>query len=80
MIRFELLKNAGVLVVEPKSALLADDFREISRRIDPKGQIGRDRSRRHRRNAHSAPTGPKREGFVTESNTRHSAGLPRGPL
>jgi hypothetical protein len=35
MIRFELLRNAGVLVVEPKSALSAEDFREISRTIDP---------------------------------------------
>ena len=35
MIRFELLRDAGVLVVEPKSALSAEDFREISRMIDP---------------------------------------------
>ena len=35
MIRFELLRDAGVLVVEPKSALSAEDFREISRSIDP---------------------------------------------
>jgi len=35
MIKFELLKDAGVLLVEPKSALSADDFREISRVIDP---------------------------------------------
>ena len=35
MITFELLKDAGVLVVEPKSALSAEDFREISRTIDP---------------------------------------------
>ena len=34
MIRFEFLKNAA-LVEEPKSALLADEFREISRTIDP---------------------------------------------
>jgi hypothetical protein len=34
MIRFELLRDAGMLVVEPKSALSAEDFREISRRID----------------------------------------------
>ena len=34
MIRFELLRDAGVLVVEPKSALSAEDFREISRSID----------------------------------------------
>jgi hypothetical protein len=35
MIRFELLKDAGVLLVEPESALSAGDFREISRAIDP---------------------------------------------
>jgi hypothetical protein len=35
MIEFELLKDAGVLVVKPKSALSADDFSEISRTIDP---------------------------------------------
>ena len=35
MIKFELLKDAGVLLVEPRSALSADDFREISRVIDP---------------------------------------------
>jgi hypothetical protein len=35
MIKFELLKDAGVLLVEPKSALSTADFREISRAIDP---------------------------------------------
>jgi hypothetical protein len=35
MIRFELLKDAGVLLVEPESPLSAGDFREISRAIDP---------------------------------------------
>jgi hypothetical protein len=35
MIRFELLRDAGVLVVEPKSALSVEDFGEISRSIDP---------------------------------------------
>ena len=35
MIKFELLKDAGVLLVEPRSALSPDDFREISRVIDP---------------------------------------------
>jgi SpoIIAA-like len=35
MVKFELLKDAGVLLVEPKSALSTDDFREISRVIDP---------------------------------------------
>jgi hypothetical protein len=33
--RFELLRDVGVLVVEPKSALSAKDFREISRTVDP---------------------------------------------
>jgi hypothetical protein len=35
MVRFELLRDAGVLVVEPKSALSTEDFHEISRTIDP---------------------------------------------
>ena len=35
MVRFELLEDIGVLVVEPKDALSADDFREIARVIDP---------------------------------------------
>ena len=35
MIKFELRKDAGVLVVEPRSALSAEDFREISGTIDP---------------------------------------------
>lgn len=35
MIKFELLRDAGVLVVEPDGALSAEDFREISRTIDP---------------------------------------------
>ena len=35
MIRFELLKDAGVLIIEPQSALSGEDFREISRAIDP---------------------------------------------
>jgi SpoIIAA-like len=35
MIKFELLRDAGVLVVEPKSALSAENFSEISRTIDP---------------------------------------------
>ena len=35
MIRFELLRDAGVLILEPKSALSAEDFREISGTIDP---------------------------------------------
>jgi hypothetical protein len=35
MIKFELLRDAGVLVVAPKSALTAEDFRAISRTVDP---------------------------------------------
>ena len=35
MIKFELLKDLGVLVVEPKDALTADDFRAISQTVDP---------------------------------------------
>ena len=35
MIKFELLKDVGVLVLEPKNALSTDDFQEISRGIDP---------------------------------------------
>jgi len=35
MVRFELLKDAGILVVEPKGALSADDFLAIARTIDP---------------------------------------------
>ena len=35
MIEFELLKDAGILTVRPKSALLAEDFHEIARTVDP---------------------------------------------
>ena len=35
MIEFELLKDEGLLIVEPKDALTADDFRAISRTVDP---------------------------------------------
>jgi len=35
MLRFELLRDAGILVVEPRDALTADDFRAIARTIDP---------------------------------------------
>jgi len=35
MIEFELLKNAGVLAVKPQNPLTADDFRAISRTVDP---------------------------------------------
>jgi hypothetical protein len=30
MVRFELLRDIGVLVVEPKAPLSGDDFREIA--------------------------------------------------
>jgi hypothetical protein len=35
MIEFELLRDAGVLIVAPKGALTAEDFRAISRTVDP---------------------------------------------
>ena len=35
MLRFDLLKDDGILVVEPREALTADDFRAIARTIDP---------------------------------------------
>ena len=35
MIKFELLRDAGVLIVAPKEALTAEDFRTISSAIDP---------------------------------------------
>jgi hypothetical protein len=35
MIALELHKDTGVLVVEPKGALSADDFQEIGRTVDP---------------------------------------------
>ena len=35
MIKFELLRDAGVLIVAPKEALAAEDFRTISSAIDP---------------------------------------------
>jgi len=35
MITFELLKDKGVLVIEPKGAFSADDFQEIDRAVDP---------------------------------------------
>src|SRR5215469_1553984 len=35
MIEFELLKNVGMLVVKPQGSLTADDFRAISRTVDP---------------------------------------------
>ena len=35
MIKFELLKDAGLLLVEPQGTLSANDFCEISRVVDP---------------------------------------------
>ena len=35
MIKSELLKDAGVLVVQPTSPLAADDFRRLSLTVDP---------------------------------------------
>ena len=35
MIEFELLRDAGVLIVAPKGALTAEDFRAISGTVDP---------------------------------------------
>ena len=35
MIKFELLKDASILIVEPQSALSADDFHEVARMVDP---------------------------------------------
>jgi hypothetical protein len=35
MMTFELSKESGVLIVQPKGALSADDFREVSRTVDP---------------------------------------------
>lgn len=35
MLRFDLLQDDGILVVEPRDALTADDFRAIARVIDP---------------------------------------------
>jgi len=35
MLEFELLRDTGVLVVEPKEALTAEDFRVVSRTVDP---------------------------------------------
>jgi hypothetical protein len=35
MIEFELLRDAGVLIVAPKEALTAEDFRAISSTVDP---------------------------------------------
>lgn len=35
MLKFELLRDTGVLVVEPLDALTAEDFQAISQTVDP---------------------------------------------
>jgi SpoIIAA-like len=35
MLDFELLRDAGVLIVAPREALSAEDFRAVSRTVDP---------------------------------------------
>ena len=35
MIKFVLLKDSGVLIVQPQAALSADDFRTMARTVDP---------------------------------------------
>jgi len=35
MIEFELLRDVGVLIVAPKEALTAEDFRAVSGTVDP---------------------------------------------
>ena len=35
MLKFELLKDVGVLVVEPRDALTSADFEAVSRTVDP---------------------------------------------
>jgi hypothetical protein len=35
MIEFELMKDAGVLIVKPREPLTADDFHTIARTVDP---------------------------------------------
>ncbi len=35
MLKFELLRDTGVLVVEPRGALTAEDFQAISQTVDP---------------------------------------------
>src|SRR5688572_14919646 len=35
MITFKLSRESGVLTIEPEGALSADDFRKISRAVDP---------------------------------------------
>jgi SpoIIAA-like len=35
MLEFELLRDAGVLVVEPRDALTAQDFQAVAQTVDP---------------------------------------------
>jgi len=35
MIKFELLKDTGVLIVQPQAALSADGFLTMARTVDP---------------------------------------------
>ena len=35
MLKFELIRDTGVLVVEPRDALTAEDFQAISQTVDP---------------------------------------------
>jgi hypothetical protein len=35
MLKFELLRDTGVLVAEPRDALTAEDFQAISQTVDP---------------------------------------------
>lgn len=35
MMAFELHRDKGVLVIEPRGALSTDDFREVARLVDP---------------------------------------------
>lgn len=35
MLKFKLLRDAGVLVVEPRDALTAEDFRAVAQTVDP---------------------------------------------
>lgn len=35
MPKFELLKDAGILIVEPKAPLTAEDFHEVAHAVDP---------------------------------------------
>lgn len=35
MLKFELLKDAGILIVEPKDPLRAEDFHEVAHAVDP---------------------------------------------